>query len=230
MDHRRHRLDLRLFSRQDLVECHPFLYLHHSRREGYQRVDETATSAQSRKSVSIKRVILFGPECTGKTTLAEELAAHYEEPWTCEYARIYVNQVKRPLESCDALEIAKGQIEIEDASLSQARRLIIHDTNLLSTILYTRFFYSRELTPWMEAAFDKRQYDLYLLTSEEGITWEADGGQRDGPETRSQLQPLFHQMLIDRRLPHVALRGSRDQRLETAKRAIDRLISVQQKT
>ena len=171
------------------------------------------------------RIVLTGAECTGKTTLAKALANHYSEPWTDEYARRYVEEVRRPLNSDDVEPIARGQLAEEDSILGEARRFTLHDTNLLSTIIYAKHYYSLELE-WLNNAFLQRDYALYLFTAPNGIEWEADLGQRDSAEARDKLHHQFRQSLFRLHLPTVELRGNQRERFSEAIQAIDQVLSV----
>jgi nicotinamide riboside kinase len=86
---------------------------------------------------SLIKITLYGPECTGKTTLAEQLAEHYQTVWTPEYAREYLqekwNQTKQICTQQDLLPIAIGQTRLENESLINANGILFSDTNLLVT-------------------------------------------------------------------------------------------------
>jgi len=168
------------------------------------------------------RIVVTGAECTGKSTLAAALSGYYGEPWTAEFVRSYVNMVGRPLKEADLEPIAKGQLAQEDASLGQARQMIIHDTNLLSSIIYANHYFSRQLD-WVNETFLSRNYTLYLLCSPEGIEWQADPGQRESPEARSQLHAVFKESLIRLQLPCIELTGTVEERFGRALLEIDKL-------
>ena len=110
----------------------------------------------------MKRIVIAGAESTGKTTLAEALAGYYGEPWTGEFVRQYVDGLDRPLERGDLEAIARGQLAQEDFALDKAERFIIHDTNLLSSILYAKHYFDAEID-WVNDQFLARDYSLYLL-------------------------------------------------------------------
>ena len=103
---------------------------------------------------ALYRVCLIGPECTGKTTIAARLAERYAAPWVPEYAREYAQRVARPLTADDADPIARGQLALEDRSTEEAcrtgARLLILDTDLVSTYVYARHYYSAA-PPWLPA-------------------------------------------------------------------------------
>lgn len=168
----------------------------------------------------VKRIVLTGAECTGKSTLAQALSEHYGEPWTVEYVRNYVETIDHELTLEDLPQITAGQIATEDAGCEKAQDFVIHDTNLLSSIIYANHYYG-DTGDALNAAFAQRDYTLYLLCSPTGIEWEADPGQRDSPAARDELQTKFKENLDERRLPYVELNGSLTARLKQAIQAID---------
>ncbi len=169
------------------------------------------------------RVVVTGSECTGKTTLAEELAVHYETVWVPEFARQFVIDKGAAPEYEDVEAIARGQISLEDEKATDASRLRIQDTDLLSTVVYSRHYYG-DCPRWIEEAFEKRAADLYLLTGID-ISWVPDGEQRDRGDRREEMHALFRSALVDRRLTYAEIRGSRGQRLEAAVMRIDQLLN-----
>jgi len=82
------------------------------------------------------RVVLFGPESTGKTTMAKQLAAHFKTVWVEEYMREYLqekwNSKKEVCQPNDILPIAVGQMNLENEKLAQANKILFCDTNLLN--------------------------------------------------------------------------------------------------
>jgi NadR type nicotinamide-nucleotide adenylyltransferase len=117
---------------------------------------------------ALYRICLIGPECTGKTTIAARLADRYGTIWVPEYAREYAARVARPLTAEDADPIARGQLALEDRAIAEAQRtgarLLILDTDLVSTYVYARHYYGAA-PDWLEAliATRTRLADHYLL-------------------------------------------------------------------
>lgn len=169
------------------------------------------------------RVVLTGAECTGKSTLAAALSGYYGEPWTAEFVRQYVDGLDRELCSEDVEPIAKGQLGQEDCPIVLSKRLILHDTNLLSTILYANHYFGKQLN-WLNDTFLSRDYSLYLLCTPDGIGWQADPGQRESAEAREVLHKKFKESLQRLQLPHVTLNGNQAARFGEAVLAIDRLL------
>ena len=120
------------------------------------------------RNENIVRVVLFGPESTGKTTLSRHLARHYNTVWVREYAREYLqekwNNERKTCENSDLLPIAIGQIKLENELAKKADRVLICDTDLLETKVYSEKFYGGFVNPDLEEAAIANQYDLYLLT------------------------------------------------------------------
>lgn len=170
----------------------------------------------------IHRIVITGAESTGKTTLARVLAAHYDEPCSHEFVREYVNNINRPLQKEDLQTIANGQFMEEDSKLEQARKLIIHDTNILSSIIYSEHYFQTQIE-WVNERFDSYSYSLYLLCLPD-IPWQADPGQREGPQDRQKLHDIFKAQLTARKLPHIEIGGLLLERKMQAIKSIDVLL------
>lgn len=170
----------------------------------------------------LHRVVITGAESTGKTTLAQALADYYSEPWTEEFVRTYVDQLDRKLQPEDLEPIARGQLAAEDAPLKQADKMIIHDTNILSSIIYAEHYFNTKLD-WVDQQFKERTYSIYLLCMPD-IPWKADPGQRDNPLARSHLHQTFKRKLDSSKLPYLEIQGTSEQRLQQGVMIINKLL------
>jgi NadR type nicotinamide-nucleotide adenylyltransferase len=164
-------------------------------------------------------VVVTGSECTGKTTLAKALAEHYETIWVPEFIRGFVIEKSGPPTYEDVEPIARGQMALEDKHASEASDLLIHDTDLLSAIVYNRHYYG-ECPRWIEEAFSKRAADLYLLAGID-VPWVAEGWLRDRGDRREEMHELFRNALLEHRLNFTEIRGEHEERLAEAVSAID---------
>lgn len=178
------------------------------------------------RNANIVRVVLFGPESTGKTTLSRHLARHYNTVWVREYAREYLqekwNNERKTCENSDLLPIAIGQIKLENELAKKADRVLICDTDLLETKVYSEKFYGGFVDPDLEESAIANQYDLYLLTYID-TPWEKDD-LRDRPQQRLEMFNAFENALIKYNRPYVLLKGNQKTRLETAVKAIDEIL------
>jgi NadR type nicotinamide-nucleotide adenylyltransferase len=138
-------------------------------------------------------IVVTGSECTGKTTLAREIAERFDAPWSGEFAREYLDRKGAPLDASDVEAIARGQVEAEDASTADAARVVVRDTDLVSTVVYANHYYG-SCPAWIERAAGERRGDLYLLLHPD-VPWVSDGLQRDRPAEREQMHGLFEARL-----------------------------------
>lgn len=178
------------------------------------------------KPANVIKVVLFGPESTGKTTLAQELADHYKTEWVPEYAREYL-QVKwdkeqKTCEPQDLIPIAEGQIRLENYLTKKANKLLICDTDLLETKVYSEAYYLGYCEPVLEKYALQNIYDLYLLTSID-IPWEKDD-LRDKPNQRERMFLYFKETLEKYNKNFVILNGDNKKRFKLAIKSIDKLL------
>lgn len=174
---------------------------------------------------SCVKVVLFGPESTGKTILAKQLAQHYKTLWVPEFSRIYAEEkAKRNevLTKDDVLPIAIGQMNMENSLAKQVTDLLICDTNLLETKVYSEAYYNGYSPELLSKFASKNSYNLYFLTNID-IPWE-DDGIRDKPNERKGMFKAFETALVKDNIPYVLLKGSLIKRLETAIKHIDKLL------
>ena len=168
-------------------------------------------------SSEIIKIALFGPESTGKTTLAIQLAEHFKTAWVPEFARDYLQEKwEKSGKTCDAddmLPIAYGQTKLENDSVSVANKFLFCDTNLLVTKVFSEVYY-HFCDPLLEKAALKHEYDLFFLTNID-VPWEKDD-LRDKPEGRESVFAVFKQTLIDNNKPFITLSGDKDLRLNKA--------------
>jgi len=168
-------------------------------------------------------VVVTGSECTGKTTLSVALARHYQTSCVPEFIRDFVNERATSLTYEDVGAVARGQMALEDEHAVAEPQLLIHDTDLLSAVVYNHHYYGK-CPAWIEEASTKRAADLYLLAGID-VPWVADGLLRDRGEQREKMQELFGNALMTRDLPFTEVQGTPGERLAVAVQAIDSLIA-----
>ena len=168
----------------------------------------------------IIRIAIVGPECTGKSTLSEQLAQHYKTKFVPEFAREYIGKLQRPYTIEDIVTIAKEQIRTEDETTLQVTNLLICDTNLIVTKIWAEFKY-HTCPSWITENIRKRKYDLHLLTNTD-IPWQADP-QREHPNQREELFELYKKELQAEKVLFKIISGKPEERLKQAIEAIDSL-------
>lgn len=170
----------------------------------------------------IRRIAITGPESTGKSILAQQLADHYRTVWVPEYAREYIDRLNRPYEENDILEIARGQMEREEQAADKASELLFCDTELTVTRIWSEVKYNR-CHPWIVRQIQMHTYPLYLLCDID-IPWESDP-QREHPHLRKYLLGLYEQELNSRGVNFRMISGLGEGRLQCAVREVDRFLS-----
>jgi NadR type nicotinamide-nucleotide adenylyltransferase len=155
----------------------------------------------------LKKVVIIGPESTGKSTLAENLADHFGCLWVPEYARTYLENLGKTYVYDDLLKIAKGQLSLEDEMSLNSSKLLICDTDLNVVKVWSEHKFGK-VHPWIEAQIKMRKYDLYLLTDID-IPWQ-DDPQREHPDPtmRRYFFELYRQILEDCGVPFEIVSGT----------------------
>lgn len=164
----------------------------------------------------IKRVVIIGPESTGKSTLTRQLAAYFNTSFADEYARIYLEELDRAYVETDLPLMAAGQIDLEEKAVAVARNgLTFFDTDLYVIKVWSENKYGR-CDAGVLAQIEARQYDLYLLTDID-MPWEDDPLREHGtPEMRRYFFNIYLDLVQRSRVPFAIISGNEAQRLERA--------------
>jgi len=165
----------------------------------------------------VKRVCIFGPESTGKSTLARDLATHYQTVCAEEYARGLLDHKAGRCDPEDIPLIARGQVASEDALARQANRLLFCDTDVLTTTIWSDVLFGG-CPQWIKDLAEERRYDLYLLTDVD-VPW-VDDAQRYLPHARQEFMDRCVRELESRGRRYVRIGGSWTERFEKACRAV----------
>lgn len=173
-----------------------------------------------------KRIAVFGTESTGKTTLAQRLAAHFAEPWSPEFVREYWEIRDGKIGPGDLGTIALGQMANEDRAREQARRAAFCDTELITCTLWNDVLFPGECPAWVRTEADARARDfsLYLLCDAD-VPFAPDP-QRCFPDApaRERARRLWREAVVSRGLPFVEIRGDWAERERTAIAAVERIL------
>ena len=199
----------------------------------------------------VKKIVILGPESTGKSTLCKQLAEHYKTLWCPEYAREYLLKHGMNYSFDDLLPIAKGQLALEDKYAEVVRktgrpedgRIISDDKTIspgLADSLTSRLLFIDTdmyvMKVWCEFVFDnchrfildqivERKYDLYLLCNID-LPWVKDE-LREYPDldSRQRLHYIYKDIMINQSVPWVDINGGYEERLQKAISAVNTIIS-----
>ncbi len=176
------------------------------------------------------KIVITGAESCGKTTLANDLALHFDIPYVPEYAREYLEEIEkknRKYDFEDLTRIAQGQISTENklttALKNHKNQILICDTDLLTLKIWAEEKFGR-CDAFILENIAQRHYDLYVLMSPEGIVWEYDP-QRENPHDRPRLTAIYEENLKLYHKNYVVLRGGREARLEAILKHINYYLS-----
>lgn len=165
----------------------------------------------------MKKIVITGPESTGKSTLARHLADRFDGIYIPEYARKYIDRLRRPYNYDDILIIAKNQIDREDNIDSNKNDLAFLDTDLIVCKIWSKYVF-KKCDPWIEAQIIERPYDYYLLQYID-LPWIADS-QREHPDKRKEIFDLYVNELRKLNKPFSVVKGSGEERLANAIRIL----------
>jgi len=192
------------------------------------------------------KVAVIGPESTGKSTLCELLAQHYNTQWCPEFAREFLLTHGMDYTYDDLLYIAKGQLAMEDeytqslvrssesgvnSSMQDSElrtlnaKLLFIDTDMYVMKVWCEFVFGK-CHAWILEQITKRKYDLYLLCNTD-LPWVKDE-LREYPDlaTRDKLYGIYKNIMINQSTPWVDISNDYDERLRKAIRAVDQLIAT----
>ena len=186
------------------------------------------------------KIVVTGPESTGKSTLCKLLAQHYNTQWCPEFAREYLLAHGMNYTYEDLLDIAMGQVALEDkyiqlaagsrqsgdthSPLTTHHSLLIIDTDMYVMKVWCEFVFGK-CHEWILEQIKKRKYDLYLLCNT-GLPWVRDElREYPDPATREKLYKIYKDTMINQSTPWVDISGNYEDRLQKAIKAIDHLIA-----
>ena len=171
----------------------------------------------------IRKIAIVGPESTGKSTLSEQLALHYDTVWVPEFARSYCEQLTAPCSWQDEINMFRGQLQLEKELLPRANRILICDTTFLTVKIWCDYTFGRSPQEVLEE-LPKHPYDFYLLMDID-IPWQ-DDPLRDFPNLREHFLEVWHRELRTLGANYQLVSGNFEERLTRATNYIDRYLNI----
>ena len=176
----------------------------------------------------IRKVVIMGPESTGKSTLCQQLAAQYKTLWCPEYAREFLLGNGNHYTYDDLLTIANGQVALEaiyskKVAENETLNLLFVDTDMFVMKVWCEFVFGK-CHPFIYERIAAQQTDLYLLCNVD-LPWVKDE-LREYPDlsTREQLFNIYQNILANQTIPFVVISGTNEERLHAAINAVNRFI------
>ena len=167
------------------------------------------------------KIIVTGPECSGKTTLCKVLSEHFKISFTEEYAREYLTSIGKNYQKNDLLKIAKGQLENEQITTNN-HRLSLYDTDLITIKIWNNYKYGR-CDKWiLEQIKKQKSEERFYFLCKPDIPWKADP-LRETPTNRLKLFKIYKKEL--EKLGHGYFVVEGENRLEDSISKISNLIS-----
>jgi NadR type nicotinamide-nucleotide adenylyltransferase len=175
----------------------------------------------------LKKIVIIGPESTGKSSLCEALARHYQTEWVPEYAREYLTQHGMDYRFEDLLTIARGQLDLEEQytanAIAAGRNLIFIDTDMYVMKVWSEFVFGR-CEPWILNEIARRSYDGYLLCRPD-LPWIVDP-LREYPvgPARDQLFHIYKDAMVNQSVPWAEIGGEGESRIAAGITATARIL------
>ena len=169
----------------------------------------------------VKRIIISGPESTGKSTLAKQLADYYKTDFLPEYARTYIENLNRPYNYNDLVKIAKMQIKLEKKFFKKAHDFLFIDTGLIITKIWFQEVY-KKYPAWLDKEIVNFLPELYLLCNYD-LSWENDLVRENGSnERRKYLMNMYIQEIESHGVKYYIISGQGKKRLQKAINCINK--------
>lgn len=187
-------------------------------------------NATMNKISSFKKIVVLGPESTGKSTLCVQLAKHYDTIYCEEYARAYLSKEGTKYNYENLLTIAKGQLALEDQAIQKVsakpdnhNKLII-DTDMYVMKVWCEYVFNN-CHPYILEQINQRKYDFYLLCNID-LPWTSDE-MREYPDEkpRQELFSIYKDLLINQNTPWGIVSGKGLDRLNNAIHLMDQALA-----
>ena len=168
------------------------------------------------------KIVITGPECTGKSTLSRQLAEHFHTRYIPEYAREYIAGLCRPYSYEDVLHIAEIQREQARSIDGGQDWIVFLDTYLIITKVWFEVVFNR-CPDWIDRELASNKIDLYLLC-DTSIPWTTDAVRENGGEMRERLFLMYKQELERLGCRFSLITGTGPDRLNSAIQAVSRFL------
>ena len=167
------------------------------------------------------KIAITGPESTGKSTLAEKLAHHYNTNFIPEYSRTYLENFAGQYTEDDVVEIAKGQYNLILEEEKKSSKILIADTEIVVCKIWIEYVFKHSNTT-IDNLLKKQDFDLYLLCDID-LPWTYDP-LRENPniDERKELFEIYRNTLEQMKVPFEIVSGDDEVRVNNAIKVIEK--------
>ncbi len=168
----------------------------------------------------LKRIVITGPESTGKSVLTKQLADYYKTNFLPEYARTYIENLNRAYDYNDLVIIAKMQIKLEKEASKKASNFLFIDTGLIITKIWFQEVFNK-YPDWLDTSIIDYLPDFYLICNCD-LAWENDSVRENGSDKqRKYLMDRYIKEIESYKTPYYIISGQDKVRLKNAINFID---------
>ncbi len=171
------------------------------------------------KGALVRKICFYGPESTGKSTLAKQMAQLYQTEFVPEVSREFITSNNFTIQ--DIIAIGHAQTERVLAKVKTANRLLFCDTDLITTEIYSQH-YLKTVPPVLYELEAMVKYDQYFLFDVD-VPWISDG-LRDLGGKRHEMYEMFKGALDERKIPYIIVSGSYAEREVIVRKEIERML------
>ena len=175
-------------------------------------------------SKDVRKIVISGPESTGKTSLAEGLSGHFKGRYIYEYAREYIAALDRPYNYDDLMRIAEMQVRLEKEMLGKARQYLFYDTYLIITKVWFKVVFGH-YPEWLDECLGNSGIDLFLICYPD-LPWVSDPVRENPGEMRLKLFQMYKEEAEHFGFPVAVIKGNNHLRLRNAVKAINDIFSI----
>lgn len=174
--------------------------------------------------MSVKRIVLIGPESTGKTELSKKLAERFNTCYVPEYAREYIESLNRDYTYEDVEHIAKMQVQLESEFCQKEDEILFFDTYLIITKIWFKVVFNK-VPDWLNSKIEESNIDLYLLCNTD-LPWISDPVRENGGEMREKLFEIYKKEIEELGAEYYVISGTGEQRTQNAIEKVNEFLNI----
>lgn len=162
---------------------------------------------------SLKKIVISGPESTGKSWLTKKLGEHFNVPFADEFARHYLEEHGSEYDFNTLEKIILGHKAYQQQAIEKSQNLVFLDTDLLNFKIWEELVFGKT-HDFLDEEIANESDHMYLLTYPD-IPWENDP-LRENPENRLELFELHKKEIERLKRPYGIIKHNGKDRIQAA--------------